>query len=75
FGSLWLSSHPGTASMGKLLMISLIWTLISALLFQPALMGAPPTASEGAGAGAWTQDEPAPAGASHANVAPQANAE
>jgi hypothetical protein len=75
FGSLWLSSHPGTASMGKLLMISLIWTLISALLFQPALMGAPPTASEGAGSGAWTQDEPAPAGASHANVAPQANAE
>lgn len=40
FGSLWASSHPGTASMGKLLMISLIWTLISALLFQPALMGA-----------------------------------
>jgi len=43
FGSLWLSSHPGTASMGKLLMISLVWTLVSALLFQPALMGAPPT--------------------------------
>ena len=40
FGSLWASSHPGTASMGKLLMISLIWTLTSALLFQPALMGA-----------------------------------
>jgi hopanoid biosynthesis associated RND transporter like protein HpnN len=42
FGSLWLSSHPGTASMGKLLMISLVWTLVSALIFQPALMGAPP---------------------------------
>jgi hopanoid biosynthesis associated RND transporter like protein HpnN len=41
FGSLWLSSHPGTASMGKLLMISLIWTLVSALIFQPALMGPP----------------------------------
>jgi uncharacterized protein len=41
FGSLWASSHPGTASMGKLLMISLIWTLASALLFQPALMGVP----------------------------------
>jgi hopanoid biosynthesis associated RND transporter like protein HpnN len=41
FGSLWASSHPGTASMGKLLMISLVWTLVSALLFQPALMGAP----------------------------------
>jgi uncharacterized protein len=44
FGSLWASSHPGTASMGKLLMISLVWTLVSALLFQPALMGAPPCA-------------------------------
>ena len=42
FGSLWASRHPGTASMGKLLMISLIWTLVSALLFQPALMGPPP---------------------------------
>ena len=39
FGSLWASSHPGTASMGKLLMVSLVWTLASALLFQPALMG------------------------------------
>jgi hypothetical protein len=28
--------------MGKLLMISLVWTLISALLFQPALMGPAP---------------------------------
>jgi hopanoid biosynthesis associated RND transporter like protein HpnN len=42
FGSLWASSHPGTASMGELLMISLLWTLVSALLFQPALMGDPP---------------------------------
>ncbi|HEV2579357.1 MAG TPA: MMPL family transporter, partial [Ktedonobacteraceae bacterium] len=38
FGSLWASKHPGTASMGELLMISLIWTLASALVFQPALM-------------------------------------
>ncbi|HEY2177544.1 MAG TPA: MMPL family transporter [Caulobacteraceae bacterium] len=44
FGSLWASNHPGTASMGKLLMISLLWTLVSALLFQPALMGPPPKA-------------------------------
>ena len=41
FGSLMLSSHPGTASMGKLLMISLVWTLICALIFEPALLGAP----------------------------------
>jgi hopanoid biosynthesis associated RND transporter like protein HpnN len=46
FGSLWASSHPGTASMGKLLMISLVWTLVSALLFQPALMGPPPAKLE-----------------------------
>jgi hypothetical protein len=45
FGSLWASRHPGTASMGKLLMISLVWTLVSALLFQPALMGPPPKES------------------------------
>jgi len=42
FGSLWLSSHPGTSSMGQLLLISLLWTLVSALIFQPALMGSPP---------------------------------
>ena len=39
FGSLWLSRHPGTASMGKILMISLVWTLVCALLFEPALLG------------------------------------
>jgi len=38
FGSLWLSSHPGTASMGKLLMMSLAWTLVTTLLFEPALL-------------------------------------
>jgi hypothetical protein len=41
FGSLWLSRHPGTASMGEILMISLIWTLICALIFEPALLGPP----------------------------------
>ncbi len=42
FGSLWLSSHPGTASMGKILMISLFWTLVCALIFEPALLGPQP---------------------------------
>ena len=42
FGSLWLSSHPGTASMGELLVISLAWTLITTLFFLPALLGPPP---------------------------------
>ena len=41
FGSLWLSSHPGTSSMGKLLALSLVSTLAAVLLFQPALMGKP----------------------------------
>ena len=41
FGSLWLSSHPGTSSMGKLLALSLVTTLAAAVLFQPVLMGKP----------------------------------
>ena len=38
FGTLWLSHHPGTASMGRLLALSLACTLVSALLFLPALL-------------------------------------
>jgi hopanoid biosynthesis associated RND transporter like protein HpnN len=41
FGSLCMSSHPGTASMGELLALSLFCTLGAAVLFQPALMGSP----------------------------------
>lgn len=37
FGALWVSSHPGTASMGELLLISLGWTLVCVLFFLPAL--------------------------------------
>jgi predicted RND superfamily exporter protein len=40
FGSLALSGHPGTASMGVLLLISLGCTLIGSLLFVPALLAA-----------------------------------
>lgn len=57
FGSLWLSAHPGTSSMGKLLALSLMCTLASAALFQPALMGAPRTAKAGEGGA----DEPSSA--------------
>lgn len=39
FGALWLSKHPGTASMGQLLMISLFWTLAASLVYMPALLG------------------------------------
>jgi hypothetical protein len=42
FGSLWLSSHPGTASMGKLLTLSLAFTLLAAFVFVPAFLGPPP---------------------------------
>jgi hopanoid biosynthesis associated RND transporter like protein HpnN len=38
FGSLALSAHPGTASMGKLLLISLACTLVASLVFIPALL-------------------------------------
>jgi hypothetical protein len=39
FGSLALSSHPGTSEMGKLLTICLAWTVVCTLLFLPALLG------------------------------------
>jgi uncharacterized protein len=38
FGSLALSTHPGTASMGTLLLISLGCTLLASLVFVPALL-------------------------------------
>jgi hypothetical protein len=38
FGSIMLSGHPGTASMGLLLTISIILSLIAILVFLPALM-------------------------------------
>jgi hopanoid biosynthesis associated RND transporter like protein HpnN len=41
FGSLWLSSHPGTSSMGKLMALALVTTMAAAVLFQPVLMGRP----------------------------------
>ncbi len=38
FGTLWVSSHPGLASMGELLAISLAWILITVLFLLPALL-------------------------------------
>ena len=40
FGSLAISEHPGTASMGSLLLISLGCTLAASLIFIPALLAA-----------------------------------
>jgi uncharacterized protein len=42
FGSLALSGHPGTASMGRLLLLSLFCTLLASLVFIPALLAAIP---------------------------------
>ena len=41
FGSLCFSSHPGTASMGKLLALSLFFTLVAAFIIVPAFLGPP----------------------------------
>lgn len=38
FGSLMLSSHPGTAGLGVLLTLSLAYTLLTTLFFLPALL-------------------------------------
>ena len=40
FGNLWLSSHPGTSSMGKLMALTLTCTMFAAVLFQPLLAAA-----------------------------------
>jgi predicted RND superfamily exporter protein len=47
FGSLWLSSHPGTSSMGKLMALALVTTMAAAVLFQPVLMGPPRESAPG----------------------------
>jgi hopanoid biosynthesis associated RND transporter like protein HpnN len=41
FGSLCFSSHPGTASMGQLLALSLLFTLVAAFVIVPAFLGPP----------------------------------
>jgi uncharacterized protein len=70
FGSLWLSSHPGTSSMGKLMALALVTTMAAAVLFQPVLMGPPrepkPKRSKGrmhTDTGAAQSPEPVAAGA------------
>ncbi len=58
FGSLSLSNHPGTASMGKLLTLSLLFTLLAAFVVVPAFLG-PPRRKDGSA-------DPKPAGAAEA---------
>jgi uncharacterized protein len=47
FGSLWLSSNPGTSSMGQLMALALLCTMAAAVFFQPVLMGPPRNAAAG----------------------------
>jgi hopanoid biosynthesis associated RND transporter like protein HpnN len=61
FGSLALSSDPGTAQMGELLAISLAATLFCTLFILPALLG-PARQRAGAGAGAAEDSGLGPAG-------------
>jgi hopanoid biosynthesis associated RND transporter like protein HpnN len=42
FGSLAISQHTGTASLGILLTLALAYTLLTTLIFLPALLGEPP---------------------------------
>jgi uncharacterized protein len=46
FGSLALSNHPGTADMGKLLTLALIFTLLCTFVLLPALLGPTKARSE-----------------------------
>ncbi len=39
FGSLWMSSHPGTQGMGQLLTIALLYSVLSTFLVLPVLLG------------------------------------
>jgi hopanoid biosynthesis associated RND transporter like protein HpnN len=41
FGSMWASKYPGMSSMGKLMALALLCTMLAAVLFQPVLMGQP----------------------------------
>ncbi len=51
FGSLALSSHPGTSQLGVLLSIALGLMLVSTFIFLPALLGKSPPPAEQAGPG------------------------
>jgi predicted RND superfamily exporter protein len=63
FGSLWLSRHPGTSSMGELMALALLCTMMAAVLFQPALMGPPRDVAQDEPASAPAEREPVPAAA------------
>ncbi|HEX9449012.1 MAG TPA: MMPL family transporter [Dongiaceae bacterium] len=51
FGSLAMSSHPGTAGMGLILLLSLAVMLLTTFIFLPSLLGNPPKSHDCDGAG------------------------
>ena len=63
FGSLWLSRHPGTSSMGELMALALLCTMMAAVLFQPALMGPPREVARDEPMPVPAEPEPVPAAA------------
>jgi predicted RND superfamily exporter protein len=46
FGGLAVSNHPGTASIGQLLLLGLAVVLATIFTLMPALMGPPPASSD-----------------------------
>ncbi|HEV2300919.1 MAG TPA: MMPL family transporter [Stellaceae bacterium] len=70
FGSLWLSSDPGTSSMGQLMALALACTMAAAVLFQPALMGPPRQRAEAPPAAG--SEPPAPVADAAADAEPVA---
>jgi uncharacterized protein len=71
FGSLWLSSHPGTSSMGKLMALALVTTMCAAVLFQPVLMGPPRDDAKKAGEKTGETESPKTAPEAEAATQPQ----
>ena len=67
FGSLCFSSHPGTASMGKLLALSLFFTLLAAFIIVPAFLG-PPREKHHAGGPGSSPDPNGQKGYSNATI-------
>src|SRR5258708_36830897 len=60
-GRLWLCRHPGTSSMGQLMALALLCTMMAAVLFQPALMGPPREIARDEPVPAPREPEPIPA--------------
>ena len=71
FGSLWLSSHPGTSSMGKLMALALVTTMAAAVLFQPLLMGPPREKAKTEKTGSVPEPKPEPQPAPQPEPQPQ----